>query len=300
MEPSYPPPETNFAPTFTFDLQRFSKTKDFGTYGPLGNYVNNGYYWVEHDSKLKYINHETWRGEDDEEYQDYLNMGQDMTIDEFNDSRATIQSVGENNNILKLTTNSSKNLVFVDAVANNDYGIPFTINSNTTTIDASEAKSPLRIRLKTSGNTVKKVLGGTNADILIAGDGGVSISGGEGNDTIIGYTGNDYLDGGAGNDSLIGGGGSDTFAYSGGSDTIDGYLSKAGEDGEGKDTVILSSDFAAPTSFDKIDNSNGNFVLGFSDNNSLTFQNASTVELTKGNDVYNYTEREHDYQDYLQ
>ena len=262
-----------------FDLQRFSETYTKET----NLYTYPGSYWAEHDGKLKYIYNKTWDTEPD--------FGQ--TEEEYNYPIATLQSTGTNNKTWKLTTKGNNTFIVIDAVNRlnqfNDGNdgqqdkIEESIGSYET-IDASEAQSRLYIRLKTSGNTVKKILGGTNNDQLIAGNGGVSIDGGAGADSIVGYTGDDYLNGGAGNDSLVGGGGNDTFVYTEGNDTIDGYVSE-------QDTVILSSEtFAPPTSFDSLKVENGNLVIAFGENNSLTFKEATTANIKKGEDTYAYTE----------
>lgn len=70
---------------------------------------------------------------------------------------------------------------------------------------------------------------GTDADLILAGQGDDTVFAGFGDDTVYGETGNDVLSaglgndilaGGSGNDSLTGGEGNDLFIYSSGSDTI--------------------------------------------------------------------------------
>jgi Ca2+-binding RTX toxin-like protein len=83
------------------------------------------------------------------------------------------------------------------------------------------------------------LLGGANADVILAADGNDTINGGSGEDLILGGDGNNVIDGGADNDVVIGGAGNDSLLGSQGSDFIVGGL---GADtifgGTGQDLII--------------------------------------------------------------
>ena len=102
-----------------------------------------------------------------------------------------------------------------------------------------------------------------------------SILGGDGDDTLTAGTAGTTLEGGNGDDNLIGGSGNDMFVITKGSDTIANYDAA-------NDNVSIGAELNAPTSFDKVAYTNGNFVISLSeDNDSLTVENTSEFSLTK-------------------
>ena len=98
--------------------------------------------------------------------------------------------------------------------------------------------------------------------------GAIKIIGNEKNNSIAGSTGNDTLDGGAGNDTLTGGKGNDIFIYSGGADVITDY--------DVKDKISVESSL----SYGGYSISNGDVILGYGTNNSLTIKDGADKQIT--------------------
>ncbi|MBR4903942.1 MAG: hypothetical protein IKZ53_04670 [Selenomonadaceae bacterium] len=134
-------------------------------------------------------------------------------------------------------------------------------NTSYTTLDAGSAKLSLNI---IGDEVIKLINSGSGNDTLIAGANGVS------------------LNGGAGDDSLVGGDGADTFVYGAGNDVITNY---------GTGDAISLSGIEAITDGSKIAVKDGNLILGFSENNSLTFANGadSIFTVKDGTDTFIYT-----------
>jgi Ca2+-binding RTX toxin-like protein len=96
------------------------------------------------------------------------------------------------------------------------------------------------------------ITGSTAANKLEGNAGNDTLTGGDGNDTLDGGAGDDRLDGGAGNDQLFGGSGNDTLLGGAGSDFLEG--------GAGNDSI------------------DGGVItdrLGYSDSNTVSYQNAT-------------------------
>ena len=110
----------------------------------------------------------------------------------------------------------------------------------------------------------------------------IKITGNALDNSIIGSKGNDTLDGAAGSDTLTGGTGNDLFIYNGGEDLITDY--------EAKDKISVAESLSPA---DYAINEDGDLILGYGENNSLTIKNGKDKEISfvKGNktiiNVYN-------------
>ncbi|WP_338688883.1 calcium-binding protein [Bradyrhizobium sp. 26S5] len=142
----------------------------------------------------------------------------------------------------------------------NAYGT-ITGSSGADTIDMSASNSQgwsLYAGDDSGGNNLS---GGSNNDVLFAGNGGDTLNGNGGDDHLTGGNGNDYLSGGAGNDVLYGGAGNDTLSPGTGSNTISG--------GAGNDTAVYTDGTRA--SFTVTDLGNGSFqVVGYGHDDTLS------------------------------
>lgn len=130
---------------------------------------------------------------------------------------------------------------------------PVTIDSAIKIVDASSRTKAINITGNSLSNSISggskndKIFGGNGKDSIFGNSGKDSLNGGKGNDKIYGGKGNDTIFGGAGNDSLWGDAGADKFVYS---------------SGDGDD-----------------------FIFGFDDKDTLTFDNLDFKASYKNNSV---------------
>ena len=120
-------------------------------------------------------------------------------------------------------------------------------------------------------DTGEKIHGYGGNDYLYGRTGDDTLYGDEGNDSLSGEDGDDTLIGGVGNDTLQGGVGNDTYIFNlgDGRDTISDY--EAGEGGKADKIVFGEGISAEDIGLAKNGN---NFVINYSENDSVTIQNA--------------------------
>ncbi|KIN71978.1 calcium-binding protein [Sulfitobacter guttiformis] len=124
------------------------------------------------------------------------------------------------------------------------------------------------------GQAFDMLFGGDGNDTLSGNSGFDTLRGGDGDDELNGNSGNDYLAGGVGDDLLRGGSGADVFVFAqeAGHDVIRDF-------GNNLDTLHFHSDLVS--NFDDLAAVSavieGNLVLTFSDETSLTLNNFTNV-----------------------
>jgi Ca2+-binding RTX toxin-like protein len=154
-----------------------------------------------------------------------------------------------------------------------------------------------------SGGNGNDTLNGAGGNDTISGGNGTDVlSGGTGNDTITGGNGNDALDGGAGHDSMSGGNGTDVLNGRTGNDTLTG--------GNGADTFVFNANFGNDVisdfkpkgdtiQFDQslfadfadvqahaANDGNGNVVITYDANNTVTLEDITLAQLRAGDFVF--------------
>ena len=237
----------------------------------LGNGKDSVYYSGGNDVIIGYNTGDTVTLDESKSVREASFDGTDLIVKlnsgklTFKDAKDKEIAVGENIYKNNLIYNADKteltlNKKFTDSViASGDFV------STVEKVDASNISQNFSV---TANNIDSTIYGGKGNDTL---------TGGTGADYIEGGKGNDVLNGSAGDDTLIGYSGADTFVYSGGHDVITDY-------GTGNDIISISgASVIADSSVDK----NGNVILTFDSDNTLTLNNANgkTVSIKSGDEV---------------
>jgi Ca2+-binding RTX toxin-like protein len=153
---------------------------------------------------------------------------------------------GAGNDTFRISTPSSLDGDDIDGGSGSD---TLDLSSMTGLVGWDVNFSTIRGLIQSLGNTdgadgqyraqsVERVLGTNNADVMTGGSNQVSFYGGAGADTLTGGTQNDVLDGGIGADAMAGGRGNDKFYVDNVGDTVTEVANG------GNDTVFAAIDFA--------------------------------------------------------
>ena len=192
--------------------------------------------------------------------------GDDDTIKITDDSEVTasvkgndvIITVGKGSMTLKDAAKNGTHLNVVDTDGETLIGETFyadkIVDGNSVTLT-----SAFKEKIYTADESINAVDGS-------AVSGKFSLIGGDENNTLIGGKGANFINGGGGENILTGGKGNDTFVTGNGNDTITDY-------GVGTDKISLGADV---TDFSIED---GNIVLNFDDETSLTIQNGDGKKI---------------------
>ncbi|QUS38259.1 calcium-binding protein [Tardiphaga alba] len=184
------------------------------------------------------------------------------------------------------------------------------------TLDYSESKTGVSVDLVqgvASGDDIgtdtvagfEKVVGGTGRDVIVAGDGAVSIDGAAGNDRLVGGSFNDVISDGAGSDEVEGGAGDDLILAAADCDD-DSYKGGAGFDTLSYATATLSvtvdmsrgraygSDIGQDLieSFEKI-------IGGSGDDHLIAGEGSVTMTGGRGKDTFEFQRKDDDHEPLL-
>lgn len=121
------------------------------------------------------------------------------------------------------------------------------------------------------GNGADTLTGGKGYDKLSGGNGADDLAGNKGQDSLLGGSGRDTLDGGIGDDVMSGGTQADTFILrvGDGDDIIKGFT--------GSDNFVVEQALVA--AFDTAEVVNGDIVITFDDDQSVTLNNFTRLDI---------------------
>ncbi|SIT18661.1 Hemolysin-type calcium-binding repeat-containing protein [Roseivivax lentus] len=127
-----------------------------------------------------------------------------------------------------------------------------------------------------------EIYGESDNDTLKGGEGSDTIFGGWGEDILLGNDGDDFMDGGAGRNTLSGGAGEDTFFF----DLEDSFENSVVDFDPSADKLELNSDNQDDFEISVHEGENGEVVVNFDDDQSISFQNHIYDEDNSASDVF--------------